>query len=194
MESTKTAARPTSRIAVRALCEGALFIAVAQILGYLKLFHLPWGGSLSLMMLPILLYAVRWGVGPGLLSGLILGILQFMLDGGIAIGWQSIIGDYIVACMLLGLAGVFRGRSWGVFAGVVLGCIGRFVSIYITGATLWAVYMPEQFFGMTMTSPWFYSFLYNGFVVGGSMALCLIVTALLFKPLKKYFLGQDIRK
>ena len=46
--------------------------------------------------------------------------------------------------------------------------------------------MPEKFFGMTMTSPWIYSALYNGSFVAVNLALTLIVGALLLKPLEKY--------
>ena len=41
------------------LCEGALMVAAAELLGYLKLFQMPQGGSVSLMMLPITMYAYR---------------------------------------------------------------------------------------------------------------------------------------
>ena len=71
-------------------------------------------------------------------------------------------GDYLLAFTALGLAGVFRGRRWGIFAGTVLGCAGRFLVHYVVGATIWAEYMPEEFLSMTMTSPWLYSLLYNG--------------------------------
>ena len=45
---------------------------------------------------------------------------------------------------------------------------------------------------MTMTTPWFYSMLYNGFYMAIDMALCLLVFALAAKPMKKYYLGQDL--
>ena len=96
-----------SHNAVRALVEGAIFVAMAEILGFFpKLWQMPEGGSVTLMMLPIVIYALRWGLGQGLLAGLAFGILDFMLNGGIAIGWQSIIGDYVVALTALGLAGI----------------------------------------------------------------------------------------
>ena len=60
-------------------------------------------------------------------------------------------------------------------------------------ATIWAEYMPEEFFGMTMTTPWFYSFLYNGFYMVIDMILCLIIFALLYKPMNKYLTGADLR-
>ena len=146
---------------VRALCEGAVLVAVAQILSYLKLWEMPWGGSVVLSMIPLVLYAVRWGLGAGLLGGFAFGVLQFMFDGGFAIGWQSIVGDYLVAFTVLGLAGLVARRKSGVFTGTLIAGFSRFLVHYVVGATVWAEYMPETFFGMTMHSPWFYSLLYN---------------------------------
>jgi len=44
-----------------------------------------------------------------------------------------------------------------------------------------------------MTTPWFYSLLYNGFYMVIDMVLCLMIFALLFKPMKPYFLAQDLK-
>lgn len=41
------------------LTEGALMIAAAQILSYIKLWRMPWGGSVVLAMVPLVLFAVR---------------------------------------------------------------------------------------------------------------------------------------
>ena len=81
-------------------------VALAQILGYLKLYELPQGGSITLSMLPIFFFAVRWGLKDGLLCSFVFGILQLLLDGGFAIGGQSMLGDYILAFGVLGLAGL----------------------------------------------------------------------------------------
>lgn len=178
---------------VRMLAEGGLMVVLAQILGYLKLWEMPWGGSICLSMLPIFLFAVRWGLSSGLMAGFVLGVLQFMFDGGFALGWQSILGDYLVAFTVLGFAGLFRGKKGGIFTGTVVGSAARFLVHYVVGATIWAEYMPEEFFGMTMTTPWFYSFLYNGFYMVIDMILCLIIFALLYKPMNKYLTGADLR-
>lgn len=182
-----------SHLRVRMLCEGALMVVLAQILGWVKLWEMPWGGSICLVMLPIFLFACRWGLGAGLMSGLVLGVLQFVFDGGFALGWQSIIGDYLVAFTALGLAGLFRGKSSGLFLGTILGSIARFLVHYVVGATIWAEYMPEEFFGMTMTTPWFYSLLYNGAYMLPNALITLIVAALLYAPMKKYILGLDLK-
>ena len=143
----------------RALVEGALMVAAAEALGYIKLWHMPEGGSVSLMMLPIVLYALRWGLSSGLLAGLALGIVDFMLGGGIAIGWQSILGDYVIACTLIGLAGVGHGKKpVGMLGGAALGCLGRFAAVWVTGATLWGEYMYD-IYGLPMNNEWVYSFL-----------------------------------
>ena len=178
---------------IRMLVEGAIMVAAAQVLSYIKLWRMPWGGSITLAMLPIVLYAVRWGVGPGLLAGFVLGILQFTLDGGFAIGWQSIIGDYLLAYTALGLAGLACHKRGNVFVGSLIGGLGRFLVLFVTGATLWAEYMPDTFFGMTMTSPWFYSCLYNLAYMLPNIAICMIVFAVIYKPLHKYIVGDDIK-
>ena len=183
-----------SHLRIRALTEGAIFVAAAQILGYIKLFSLPNGGSITLNMLPILIYCARCGVGYGMLASFVLSLLQLLLDGAYAWGWQSIIGDYILAYSLIGLAGLFHKQKYGFFTGTIVGTLARFVCAWIVGATVWGEYMPDQFFGMTMTSPWFYSALYNGSYLLADMLLCLIVGAILWKPLGKYFRGEDLQQ
>ncbi len=190
--STTSATQTRSHLRVRALCEGALFVALAQVLGYLKLYELPNGGSVTFAMLPIFIYCVRWGFGPGMLASFVFSCLQFMFDGGFAISWVSIIGDYILAYTALGLAGLFHGKRGGLFIGSVVGAFGRFLVNYIVGATVWAEYMPETFFNMTMTTPWFYSFLYNASYIFISLALCLVVEAIVYKPLRRYLTGADL--
>ncbi|MDD6238153.1 MAG: energy-coupled thiamine transporter ThiT [Oscillospiraceae bacterium] len=177
---------------LRRLCEGAIMVAIAQILSYIKLWEMPWGGSIVLAMGPIILFSVRWGLGSGLLAGFVFGVLQFMFDGGFAIGWQSIIGDYLLAFTVLGLAGLMKGKKLGVFWGTLIGGVARFLVHYVVGATIWAAYMPDTFFGMTMTSPWIYSLLYNIAYMGPNIIITLVIFGLLYVPMKKYMLGQDI--
>ena len=178
---------------VRALTEGAMLIGAAQVLSMLKLYEMPNGGSVTLGMLPILVFAVRWGLGRGLLAGFTFGLLQMFFDGAYALGWQSMLLDYLVAFTPLGLAGLFRGRASSIYLGTVVGSAARFLVHYVVGATIWAEYMPEEFFGMTMTTPWFYSMLYNGCYMLLDMILCLVAFWLLLGPMERYLLGQDLQ-
>ena len=172
------------------LVEGALLVALAQILSYLKLWELPQGGSVTIGMLPIFLYCARWGFGPGMLASFAYALLQLLLDGAYAWGWQSMVGDYILAFAVLGVAGLFAKAKGGFFLGTIAGCVARFLVHWIVGATIWAEYMPEEFFGMTMTSPWLYSILYNGSYMLLDMLLVLVVGAVMYKPLGKYMQYQ----
>lgn len=178
---------------LRALCEGAIFIAAAVVFSLLPVYRMPQGGSFSIDMLPILVYCVRWGFAPAMTASTVYGILQMFLEGGIAIGWQSIIGDFILAYAVLGVAGLFHGRKNGLFTGTVAACAVRFAVHWVVGATIWAEYMPDSFFNMTMTSPWLYSALYNGSYMLADLILCLAVGALLWKPLEKYICGEDLK-
>jgi len=159
----------TSHAKLRALTEGAILIALAEILSFLPLYKMPWGGSVDLAMLPIIVFCVRWGFGPGMIVAFAHSLLQTMFEGGIAIGWQSILGDFVIAY------------------------VARFLVHYVVGATIWAEYMPETFFNMTMTSPWIYSALYNAAYMLVDMLAILLVGFILMKtPAKKYLLGTDL--
>ena len=132
----------------RMICEAAIFIAMAEILSLIPLYKLPNGGSVTLEMLPIILFAARYGCGWGSLAGLVYG--------------------------------------------AIIGGVLRFLAHYLIGVFVWGKWMPDEFFGMTMTSPWFYSLLYNGSYMLPSIILCLVVFALLYKPLRKYFTSADL--
>lgn len=176
------------------LCEAAIFLAVAQILSYIKLYEFPNGGSIDCAMLPIILFAVRYGFGWGTLVGFVYGLLQYFLGNGIAIDWTSMVADYLIAYLLLGFgAGLFRGRKYGVYWGTVCGGALRFLAHLVVGAIVWGKYMPDTFFGMTMTNEWFYSLLYNGSYMLPDICIVLILFALLYKPLNKYFTCQDLK-
>lgn len=177
---------------IRMLCEGALLVAIAQALSLVKLWEMPWGGSVVLAMVPIVLFAVRWGLVSGLIAGFVFGVLQFMFDGGFAIGWASIIGDYLLAFTVLGFAGIFRRKKAGVILGSLVAGLCRFLVHYVVGATVWAEYMPESFVGLTMTSPWIYSAIYNALYMLPNIIITVVVFAILYAPLKKWFTGRDL--
>lgn len=182
-----------SHLQIRMLCEGALMVALAQILSYIKLMELPNGGSLTPAMFPILFFAFRWGVSSGLLAGFTFGLLQLIFDGAYAWGWQSMLLDYLVAFTPLGLAGLFRGKKWGIFAGTVVGCFGRFVVHFISGVTIYKILAPTEFMRWTITSPTAYSLLYNGSYMLPNALIALLIAALLYKPLNKYLMGEDLK-
>lgn len=163
----------------RALVEGAIMIALATILGFLRFYRFPAGGSVDLSLIPILIYCLRWGPKWSLLCCFVNGLLQYFLGGGLAISWQSMLLDYVVAYALIFLCGFAAGKKGGWLWGTVLASVGRWVSLTLSGALVWYMYMPETFLGLPMVNPWVYSMLYNGLVVVTVMAVDLVVLGVL---------------
>ena len=182
-----------SHLRTRMLCEGALMVALAQILGYLKLAEAPNGGSITFAMFPIILFAVRWGLRPGLMAGFLFGLLQLIFDGAYAWGWQSMLLDYLVAFTPLGLAGLFRGKSWGLFAGTLAGCLARFAIHYISGVTVYKILAPTEFLNWTFSSPALYSLVYNCSYMLPNTIITLLISVVLYVPLKRFILGLDLK-
>ena len=167
-----------------------MMTAAALALSYLKipigLAFGGFGGSIDLVMIPVLVLAIRRGFGWGLGCGLVFGTLKFFFAGGVAINWQSMLLDYSLAYAAVGLAGLCRRSSLPLLCGTLLGCSARFGVHYLSGVTIYAAYMPESFMERTMTSPAFYSLLYNGTYMLPNTILAVILCGLLQKPLRKF--------
>lgn len=188
---------------VRKLTEGAVFVAIATVLSFLKI-DLPFGGGVTVVsMLPLIIISHRWGWKWGLFTAFVYSVLQmiFGLDNvGYATTFVTAVGvilfDYIVAYTVIGLSGLFDkpcGKTRrSVSVGIAVTFLLRFACHYITGVWIWGGWMPESFMNITMTSPWLYSFLYNGWYMLAELVLTEIVVNLLYSPLRKYIHGQDL--
>ena len=183
----------TQKQTVRMLCEGALMVAFALTLGLLKPFELPQGGSISLEMLPLFLFCVRWGACPGLIACTAFGVLQVFVQGAVSYGWASILLDYVVAFLPLALAGLGKGRPGGIYWGSAVGALGRFVVHFISGITIYRILAPTAVLGTVFDDPYLYSAVYNGSYIAVDLILCIAIFALAHKPLEKYYLGEDLR-
>lgn len=191
MANTKTHLR------VRALCEGAIMLALALVLNWVSkpiFANMPNGGSVTLGMFPILLYAHRWGVGRGLIMGLGYGLIDMIFDGGYAWGWQSMLLDYLLAYTALGLGGLFRGKAWGIFPGIAVGCLARFAVHHLSGITIYKILVPTEVAGFgVFQNPHLYSLVYNGVYMVPNTLIALVIAGALFVPMKKYLCAADLR-
>lgn len=179
----------------KALCEGAIMVALALVLGMLRLYRLPDGGSITLAILPLTFFAIRYGPKWGFLAGFAFGGLDYIIGNGIAIDWTTIICDYFLAYGLLGFgAGLFAGRRGSAYWGTLCGGLLMFLSSYFVGVFVWGKYMPEVFLGIPMTSPWFYSFLYNISWAGPDIVLTAAVYAVLYRAesMRRYLRREDL--
>lgn len=138
------------RSLARVLTESAIMIALATVLSIIKIVDLPYGGSVTVAsMLPIAIIAYRYGLGWGLGSGLVYGVIQQLLGlknltyvSGFASVLALILLDYIIAFAVIGFAGVFRkvvpNQATSMTYGVMLACALRYICHVISGATVWA--------------------------------------------------------
>ena len=180
--------KDNKKSATRVLTESAILVAAALALSYLKIpvgFSLGgFGGSIDFVMIPLIIIALRHGAGWGLGSGLVFGIIKYFFAAGFAVNWQSILLDYGVAYMAVGLAGLPYVRKNDI-AGTFIGCLGRFVIHFISGITIYAMWLPEEFLNMTMTNTWIYSLLYNGTYMLPNTILALVVVPIIMAVLRK---------
>ena len=138
---------------LRMMVEIALMIGLAVVLGMIKIYQAPWGGSISLEMLPLIIVAYRHGLVPGLIAGLLYGMLNLALDGlRFIVHPIQLLLDYPVAFALVGLAGLFPGRYW---LGTTAGSLARLASHLVSGAIFFGYYAPEG------QNVWLYSLIYN---------------------------------
>lgn len=161
----------------KSLAYAALSIALSFVLSYIKIFEMPQGGSVTLAsMLPIMLFAAAYGVGPGLLTGAAYGLLQY-LQGGWFVHPIQFLLDYPLAFALIGLAGVHKHlphawHQWSLYACMVIGALGRAMSATLAGILYWD------------TAPWA-SLVYNGTYLIPDTAICIILAVFVGKRVMK---------
>ncbi|MEE8113783.1 MAG: energy-coupled thiamine transporter ThiT [Nitrososphaerales archaeon] len=154
------------------LAEAAMLIALAAALHLVRLFQLPFGGSITLgSMIPILLFSLRRGALPGILAGTMFGFIVLIEEPFIFHPFQVFL-DYPLAFGLLGLAGIFKRNP---IAGVAVAISGRFVAHYLSGIIFFAEFAPEGI------NPYLYSALYNGSFLSVEFAISGILIYSLFK-------------
>ena len=190
--------------ATRKLTESAVMIAVATVLSLIKI-DLPFGGGVTIVsMLPLVLISHRWGWKWGVLTAFVYGVIQMLLgldNVGYATSFVMALGviflDYVIAYTVIGLSGVFDlklGKTrQSVAVGIAVTFVLRFCCHLLTGVWIWGEWMPETFMNMTMTSPWLYSFLYNGWYMLAELVVTEIVAMILYQPLGRFFRREDIR-
>lgn len=145
-----------ARWSVPTLAEVAVCIALAAVLGLLKVFTMPQGGSVSLEMLPLLFLAVRRGAGPALAAGVLYGLVQLVLPGAFIFHPVQALLDYPLAYAAVAAASVIPARGWpGVALAVAVGSAARFVFHFLSGLVFFASYAPQW------EAPWLYSITYN---------------------------------
>ncbi|MGX7023938.1 energy-coupled thiamine transporter ThiT [Vagococcus hydrophili] len=177
----------------RGWLEGAIAAAFAMALSFIPLKFGP-GFSISIGMLPIIVYSLRRGFKPGLYSGLIWGLLHFLLGKAYILTVSQALIEYLLAYTFIGFAGLFHvqlqkelrsksGKVWlTLLMGTVVGTLARYVCHFLAGVIFWGKY---ALWGL---SPVTYSLVINGTSAVLTSLATYAIVLLLAKKSPKIFI------
>ena len=163
-----------------ALAYAGVTLAMSFALSYVKLWDMPYGGSITLAsLLPLCIYAYSFGLKKGLLVGFTYSLLQSMQDPWIIHPAQFLL-DYPVAFTSIGLCGIFRKyktEESKVNLSFTLGALFvgtlRFIAHVLAGTFAFEAYAEGQ-------NPFIYSLLYNSYVFV-DILIVAVVGSVLFR-------------
>ena len=189
------------RSTLKRIAESAMLIAIGTVLS-LFTFQGPWalgGGITFCSMLPLIMIAQRYGAKWGILSSLVYSVLQLVIGmnnvqyAPTALSAAGIVVfDYLLAYTVVGFSAAFNrmfaDRRKAIVAGIVVTFMGRFVCHFISGVLIWEALFPNEL----GWAPAIWSLAYNGSFMLPEIIITSIVAFLTFKPLKRYWLSEDI--
>ncbi len=190
----------SKRTNTRAMVECALMIALGTVLAQIKVWQMPYGGSVTLVSsLPFILLSYRHGVKWGVMAGLANGFLQILTGwyappaGTVGAIVTCVLLDYLLAFSCLGLAALFSkpfpNKNTGVFVGISVVMIMRFLCSFLSGAILWGSYQSYYEWAQGM-SVWAYSFIYNSSYMLPELIITDVVGCLIANGYPKLFERQ----
>ena len=136
----------TKKMTTQQLVTCAVALALAYVASYIRVFKLPFGGSVTLFsMLFIALIGYWYGVKVGVLTGLVYGIFQFLQEPYVLSLFQ-VCCDYILAFGAMGLSGLFsKSKKHGLLKAYLIAIFARGAFHALGGYLYWMDYMPENF-------------------------------------------------
>ena len=194
--------RSKSQRAVSQIVISAIMLTIAIMLkGVTELIpflNLPFGGSISLVMVPLILITLLCGPIYGTLGGVLFGLIDFFWDG--VISWTpnalaiilSLLLDYIIGFGSVGLGGIFRKRffkkqMWASIAAISLSGVVRLLSSFLSGVIVFTTafdYASTEGLAVDFSRAGIiYSLSYNGAYMLPTIVLSIFVLAVLTKPL-----------
>lgn len=164
----------------RMIAEAGVAIAIAQVLSFITLFHMPQGGSIkAASLVPLMIFAYRWGGTRGIWAGVVYGVLHFLLGFKSSIHYLSIILDYLLAYGAIGVCGYFKDNITGLVSGSIVAIALRWFTSVTSGAVVFASYAPQG------QNPWIYSMIYNASYMVPDGILNIIVLLFVYQGVKR---------
>ena len=189
-----------------------IMTAMSVVLSFIKIFELPYGGSITLFsMVPIAFAGYAYGPKWGLACGTVWGVIECLLGASGTLAYLTdnmlnfmicLLFDYIVAFAVVGLSGLFKNKiknskvSFALGAGFAV--FLRFVCHFATGFIIWREYAVDTLsvneFGLKIVDMFsgeglaaVYSLVYNGSYMLPELVISVVGALILasIKPLQK---------
>lgn len=162
--------------------EGTICAALAIVLSFLPT-NIGANFTISLGMIPLILFSFRRGVAAGIVAGFLWGVLHFLVGNVAILNLLQGFIEYFIAFMFTGFAGVVasqvresivtrqRGKMVSyIIVGTFIGTFARFFWHFVAGFYFWGSYAPNG-----MSAVWF-SFIMNG---GSALATGIVTSVVL---------------
>jgi len=191
----------------------AIMVALAVVLSFIKVFDMPYGGSITLFsMVPIMFVGFSYGSKAGILSGVVYGVIQCIIGASNSLAYLThsillfvicLLFDFLIAFSALGLAGAFKKSiknpqvAFGL--GALLSGLLRYICHFVSGWIVWGEYAKDTvetwgamgdkilgaFNGQALAV--IYSLVYNGSYMIPEILISVICAVVLIsvKPIKK---------
>lgn len=169
------------------LVEAGIMLALSMILSQIRVYRSLNGGSVTAgSMIPIMIFAMRWGMSSGILAGSAFGILKIIFGGWVYSPIQAIL-EYPLAFGFLGLAGIFSNQLdpnintnyFKIVISVFMAILGRFICHLLAGVIFFGDTLPE---GINV---WYSSALYQATYLVPEFIISIIILAMIWKPLTR---------
>ncbi len=161
------------KFSAKQLAFAAMAIALATVASFIKVWHMPMGGSVTLFsMLFISVIGYWYGPGVGFTTALAYGVLQLIIDPYILTLPQMLV-DYIFAFGALGCSGFFHKdqTARGLRLGYIASVLGRYFFAFISGWIFFGVYASYYGFNSGVV----YSLVYNGAYLGAEAVITYVL-------------------
>lgn len=174
---------------LRVWIEGAIVAALAIILSLIPL-KIGSSFSVSLGMIPLTIYGIRRGLVPGLLSGLVWGLLHFATGDVTYLTVSQVLIEYVVAFTFAGFSGLFSKKIQeknsisisSLIVSTLVGGLARYFWHFIAGVIFWGKY---AMWGM---SPVVFSLVMNGISCLATCGVTIGVLILLNQMMPSLFI------
>ncbi|WP_407855874.1 energy-coupled thiamine transporter ThiT [Enterococcus hailinensis] len=180
----------------RIMIEGTIVAALAFMLSLIPT-SIGSSFTISLGMIPMVLFALRRGVKPGLLSAFIWGILHFPAGDVYFLSVVQVLIEYPIAFTFAGFAGLYAKKVQqalvdqdiktarkNIIYGTFAGTGARFFWHFIAGVVFWGSY---ALWGM---NPWIFSLVMNGLSGLATAVVTAIVAVVIVEKVPQLYLPK----